>query len=174
MALPDYIKFTEGTAKSWKASGGDYAITLTSVANGNGRQGAKGDLGAFWARTWVVMLVADLAAAGTNDTELELYSGESPSATAGTDNPGGLSGTDATFNTTPTEYKKQLTPIGGLAVSANAGTALQKQLFEFVPKCRYQSPVVVNRSGQALGATAGNFEIRFIPKEEVLADTVTG
>ena len=36
MALPDYFKLGPGTAKTIKNSGGDAAITLASLANGNG------------------------------------------------------------------------------------------------------------------------------------------
>ena len=49
MALPDYFKVSEGTAKTIRNSGGTAAITLASLANGNGtsaggRQSATLDL----------------------------------------------------------------------------------------------------------------------------------
>jgi len=105
---------------------------------------------------------------------LELYWAPSPSATAGTDNPGGLSGTDATFNTTPDEYKQQLVYVGSIILSNNAATAVQKQVLELYPPCRYGMPVVVNKSGKTLGATATDHEVRLLPIAEGIYDTITG
>lgn len=172
MALPDYIKNEVGSAITWKSSGGTYALTCTSVTDGNGRQGVKGDLGVNRARIWDVLFTSSVGSAATAGKEIELYWGPSDSATAGTDNPGGLSGTDTTFNTTPDEYKLQLVFIGSLVLSNNAGTGIQKQWFAFVPPQRYGSPVVVNKSGQTLGATAGDHTLTFIPREEAIEDTV--
>lgn len=171
MALPDFLKAEVGTAKTWKSSGGDYALTCTSVTNGNGRQGAKGDLGASRARVWEVLFTSSVGSAATAGNEIELWWGASTSATAGTDNPGGLSGTDATFNTAPDEYKQQLIFIGSLALSNNAGTGVQKQRFVFSPPCRYGMPVVVNKSGQTLGSTAGDHTVTLTPIEEAVEDT---
>ncbi len=173
MSVSAYSLNTTGTALSWKASSGDYAITLTSLTNGSARQGVKGDLGAFWAQRWGVLLASAVGSAATNGLVLELYWASSPSATAGTDNPGAASGTDASF-ATPAEYKLQLDFLGNLNLSNNAGTAVQDQMFEFFPRFRYGMPVLVNSSGQTLSATAGNHEIRLIPIEHPLATTVTG
>lgn len=172
MALPDFLKNEVGTPKSWKASGGDYGLTCTSVSNGNGRQGAKGDLGANRARIWDVLLTSSVGSAATAGLEIELYWAASDSGTAGTDNPGGTSGTDATFNTTPDEYKQQLIFIGSLVLSNNASTGIQKQWLSFVPPCRYGMPVVVNKSGQTLGGTAGDHTVTLTPREEAIEDTV--
>jgi hypothetical protein len=174
MALPDYFLNEVGTAKSWKSSGGDYTLTLTSVTNGNGRQGAKGDLGANWSRRFIAMLASSVGVAATAGTEIELWWAPSTSATAGTDNPGGAGGTDATFNTTPDEYKQQLIFIGSLILSNNAGTGIQKQYFEFFPPTRYGMPVVVNKSGQTTGSTASDHEVRLTPTAEGVYDTITG
>lgn len=173
MALPDFLKYEVGTAKSWKSSGGDYAITLTSVTNGNGRQGAKGDMGANRARIWDVLFTSSVGTAVTAPTqELELWWAASDSATAGTDNPGNCDGTDNTYNTTPDEVKQQLLFIGSLILSNNRGTNIQKQWLSFSPPCRYGMPVVVNKTGQTLGSTAGDHTLTFIPREEAVEDTV--
>jgi hypothetical protein len=172
MALPDFLKYEVGTSKTWLSSGGDYAITLTSVTNGNGRQGAKGDLGANRARIWDVLFTSSVGSAATAGNEIELYWAPSNSGTAGTNNPGGTSGTDATFNTTPDEYKNQLVFIGSIVLSNNAGTGIQKQWLAFSPPCRYGMPVIVNKSGQTLGSTAGDHTITLIPREEGVEDTV--
>lgn len=173
MAVSAYGLLTAGTSLSWKASGGDYAITLTSLANAAARQGAKGDLGEYWRRRWSVLLAASCAVAPTAGNQLELWWAGSPSATAGTDNPGGASGTDASFGT-PGEYKFQLHRIGFLYLSNNAGTGVQRQTFDFFPRFRYGMPVLVNSSGQALGSTAGDHEIRLTPLDDVLATTNGG
>lgn len=172
MALPDFVKFEVGTSKTWKSSGGDYAITLTSVSNNNGRQGAKGDLGANRARIWEVLFTSSVGSAATAGNEIELFWAASDSATAGTNNPGNTYGTDNTYNTTPDEYKLQLIYIGSLILSNNAGTAVQKQRFLFSPPCRYGMPVVVNKSGQTLGSTAADHSIVLTPVEEAVEDTV--
>lgn len=172
MSLIGAMKYEVGTPITWKASGGTYGLTLTSVTNNNGRQGAKGDLGADRARIWDVLFTASVGSAATAGNEIELWWAASDSATAGTDNPGGTSGTDATFNTTPDEYKLQLIFIGSLILSNNAGTAIQKQYLAFVPPCRYGMPVVVNKSGQTLGATAGDHTVTLTPREEVQNTTV--
>lgn len=173
MAISLYAKNAVGTALSWKSSGGDYAITLTSLVNAAARQGAKGDLTAYWAQRWAVILKSAVGSAATNGNMLELYWAGSPSATAATDNPGGADGTDNSFGT-PGEYKLQLLPIGNLVLSNNAGTGVQTQMFEFYPRLRYGMPVLVNSSGQTLSSTAGNHEIRLIPIEVPLTTTVTG
>jgi len=112
-----------------------------------------------------------VGSAATAGNEIELYWASSNSATAGTNNPGGTSGTDATFNTTPDEYKLQLVFIGSLILSNNAGTAIQEQHLAFSPPMRYGMPVVVNKSGQTLGGTAGDHTITLIPREEAQEDS---
>ncbi len=175
MSLPDYFLREVGTAKSWKASGGDYGLTCTSVTNGNGRQGAKGDLGQYRVTSWIPFVTFSVGSAPTAGVEIEVWWAPSDSGTAGTDNPGGTSGTDATFNTTPNEYKQQLIFLGSLILSNNAGTGIQKQyLPAFVPPTRYGMPVVVNQSGQTMGGTAGDHTITMIPDAEGVYDTITG
>lgn len=173
MSVNGYAKLTPGTPISWKASGGDHVLTLTSLANGSARQGDKGDLGQYFARRWAVLVSIQLGSAGVNGDSVEVFWAASPTATAGTDNPGSCTGADAAFGT-PAEYKLQLIPIGLLAVSNNAGTNVQTEVFELTPPCRYGMPVIVNSSGVSFGATAGNFEVRLIPIEEPVTTTVTG
>lgn len=171
MALPDYFKNEVGTAKSWKSSGGDYAITLTSLANAAAREGGKGDLGSAWARRWAVLFASSVASAATTGNEIELWWGPSFSGTAGTDNPSNLTGADAALSN-PDELKAQSIFIGGLALSNARGTNIQKAYFEFYPPTRYGTPFVVNKSGQALGSTAGDHEVRLVPTEENVQDAV--
>jgi hypothetical protein len=173
VSVSAYNLLTPGTPLTWKASGGDYAITLTSLANAAARQGAKGDLGAYWRRRWAIHLAASCASAPTAGNQLELWWAGSPSGTAGTDNPGAATGADAAF-ATPGEYKFQLMFVGALYLSNNLGTGIQKQQFEFFPRFRYGMPVLVNSSGVALGGTAGDHEIRLTPVDDVAASTSAG
>lgn len=172
MALPDYIKNEVGTSITWLGSGGTYAMTFASITNNNGRQGVKGDLGANRARIWDVLFTSAVGSAATAGNEIELWWAASNSGTAGTNNPGGTSGTDATFNTTPDEYKQQLLFIGSLVLSNNAGTGIQKTWLSFVPPCRYGMPVYVNKSGQTGSATENLHGVTLIPREEGIEDTV--
>lgn len=172
MALPDFIKNVVGTLITWLGSGGTYAMTFAGITNGNGRQGAKGDLGANRARIWDVLFTSSVAVAAANGSEIELWWAASNSATAGTNNPGNTDGTNNTYNTTPDEVKQQLIFIGSLILSNNRGVNIQKQWFSFCPPCRYGMPVIVNKSGQTLGATEADHGITLIPREEAQEDTV--
>lgn len=172
MALPDYFKIESGASPiTWKASGGSYAITCTSLANGSAREGVKGDLATPRGRRWLVSLETKLAAGGTNGNEIELYFSQSDNATAGTGNAGGATGTDAAFSNA-SELKLQMIPVGSIAVANSAGTGLQRQHFEFIPIARYVCPVIVNNSGQAFSGTAGDTIITLTPIEESIQDTV--
>ena len=169
MSLPDYFKLSAGTEISWKQSGGTYAISLASVANGGARQGAKGDLGSTWHPHYVVLFSSAVAAAATSGRQIELYWAESPSATAGTDNPGNTSGTDSAYSN-PDQYKYQLVFLGSLVLANAAGTDRQTVMLHLFPRCRYGFPVVVNDSGQTLHATADRHEIRLIPIQQAVVD----
>jgi len=171
MALPDYFKCEAGTAKSWKNTGGDGALTLTSLANAGVREGAKVDLGAAWAQEWLVMFASAVGSAATNGLTLDLYWADSTSGTAGTDNPGNTSGTDGALSN-GSELVKQLTFVGSLNLSNARGTNVQKQFFSLFPRSRYGMPVVVNSSGQTLSGTAADHEVRLTPVEANVQDAV--
>ena len=160
-----YADYFPGTAKVWKSSGGDYAITLASLANNAGREGAKGDLNdaTYGAPAFLdVFVTGSVGSAATNGLQIEYYFGESTSATAGTDNPGGLTGADASVSN-PDEKKLQTFLIGGLILSNALGTGVQKQAFTYFPTARYLIPLVVNKSAQTLGSTAADFAITVTP-----------
>ncbi len=171
MALPDYSYLVAGTPITWKDSGGTYAMTLASLASAAARQGPKSATlvdGTYGMPELLeILLLATMDVAAANGTVLELYLGESSSATAGTDNPGNLSGTDAALSN-PSEYKLQLDLVGSLNLSNARGTSQQAQRFRYFPTCPYIMPVLVNLGGQALDS-AGN-EIRVTPYYRTLAD----
>lgn len=169
MALPDYLKRALGTAITWAASGGDQTLTLTSLANNAGRQGGKADLGSAWSQEYLAIIESSVASAASNGLELELWWAASVNATAGTDNPGGLSGADGSVSN-PDEVKYQCQFVGALPFSNGLGTAVQRTYKVFRPQSRYGFPVLVNKTGQALGATAGDHKVRLVPLQEVIAD----
>jgi hypothetical protein len=141
----------QGTAKVWKASGGDYAITLAGLADGAGRMGQKGDLadpsGRFSPR-WAVTVELNMDAAPVAGSVIEIY------WAASRDNatfPGGASGADAAYKPGEEgEWKRQLLLIGCLVLTADAESVIQTAVFEFWPPARYGCPVLINMAGQPL------------------------
>lgn len=150
--MANEVLIKTGTAKVWKASAGDYALSLASLANNAARQGAKGDLGVTRARRWNVLVEIQMEVAPTAGNLIELFWSSSPSATAATQNTGGASGSDAAYKAgEEDEWKKQLAFIGALVVTADDETSFTQTMeFVFEPTHRYGMPVVVNKSGQAL------------------------
>lgn len=169
MALPDTIGLKAGTAISWTSSGGTYAVTLTNLANDAGREGAKGDLGVNWARQWNVLFESKPVSAPTDGVHLELYWCQSTNATAGTDNPGNLTGADAAV-TSPDQTKRQLTYLGPLVISNALGAVVQRQRFDLFPLCRYGFPIVVNKTGVALSATGTDHKVTLTPAIDEVID----
>lgn len=172
MALPDKSVLIAGTAVEWSTTGGK-TITLTSLANAAGREGGK-------SATWVdgtsglpelleIRFESAVAVAATQGLELELYIGESDSATSGTANPGNLTGADAGLSN-PDELKLQLVYVGSIVLSNARGTNVQTQRMLFRPTCAYTVPLVVNKSGQALSGTAGNHKIVMTPMYRHIID----
>ena len=166
--MANEVLVKQGTAKVWKNSGGDYAITLAGLADNAARQGVKGDLGAAFASRYAVTLEINLDVAPTAGNTIELY------WAASRDNatfPGGASGTDAAYKAgEEDEWKKQLLLIGALVVTADADAVVQTQVFVFSPPARYGAPVIVNKSGQAFEGDDDSHQLTFA----ALIDEVQG
>lgn len=162
-----YSDLEKGTAITWTSSGGDKVLTLTSLANSAAREGDK-------SASWVdgtkglpeiieVRVETKVGSAVTAPTQpVELYIGESDNATAGTDNPGNLTGADAGLSN-PDELSSQITFVGAINLSNARGTNIQKQRFRFKPVCPYSIPVIYNRSGQTLGSTGTDHKVVMTP-----------
>jgi hypothetical protein len=150
--MANEVLIKSGTAKVWKASGGDFALSLASLANNAAREGVKGDLGATRARRWSVLVEIKMEVAPTAGNVIEIYWSSSPSSTPGTQNTGGAAGSDQAYKAgEEDEWKKQLAFIGALVVTADDETTFTQTMeFVFEPTHRYGMPVVVNKSGQAL------------------------
>ncbi len=168
--MPNYPTLVAGTAKVWASTGGDYLLTLTSLANAALREGGKGD---FFDATFgnpevlEVLLETAVASAATDGNAVELLFGESDSATAGTNNPGSLTGTDQTV-TNGAQVRRQLNFAGALSLSNGLGTGVQRQRFVYFPTQRYVIPAVYNASGQALSGTASNHRLTVTPFYRVI------
>lgn len=152
--MANEILIKTGTPLVWKAAGGDYAITLASIAVNAARQGVKGDLGATRAARWSVQLFTNLDVAPTPGDVIELWWSSSSSAVAGTENTGAASGVDAAYTGSAAgsvdETKHQMDYIGGLILTPDADAVTQSQQFVFFPLLRYGMPVLVNKADQIL------------------------
>ena len=130
----------------------DVQLDLTGVAAGGGaRQAAKTDLGATWARLWAIDACLEFESAPTDAGLVEFYWAPSPSATAGTGNAGGTTGTDAAFTDTVGNLA-QMQRVGSLALRNNVINI--GHVGVFMPTFRYGNLVVVNQGSTALRSTA--------------------
>ena len=175
MALPDSFKVSSGTAKTIKNSGGDAAITLASLANGNGtstgaRQSASsisepiGQDGGGW-RDF------ELAATPTAGNAVNLFASWHSATGAGKAN---TSGTDASYTGYSNNIDaatKQLEYLGSHICTSRATSTVQKSFVGVIfPKSRYLNLVVDNRSGAAFHSADTNQVITLTPLEETIED----
>ncbi len=142
-------------------------IDLTSLADGAAREGAKADLGATRAARYSVTLRIELDVAAASGAVVDLYMGQSPHGTAGTANPGGLTGADAAYTGTAGDSVGdsivQCSWVGSLACTSDADTVIQQSTFAFVPSERYVIPVVFNNAGQAFEGDAVEMSVLMTP-----------
>lgn len=174
MALPDSILTVVGDAQIVFRDSTDFSPTaandlrqgsptlvqldMTSVANTAARQSAKVDLGANRPPLYFVMAALEFAATPTAGAICEAWWAYSPSATAGTANPGGVSGSDADYTGYSSNLDAslvQLQYIGHFVTTAQATGTVQVGNFGFFrPWFRYGSLVVKNVSGAAFHSDA--------------------
>lgn len=175
MALPDSFKMASGTNIVFRNTGGQAAISYASLANaaapatsGGARQSVKYDFGALRNEVFDVYMSCEMAATPTSGAVIDVYLNPSSSNTAGTDNLGNCSGTDAAYTGYTNDIEvgiRQLIPIGAMVLSAYATANIQAGYVGSVsvPK-RYGSIVVVNRGGSAFHSTETNQFITFVPR----------
>lgn len=174
--MANSIPINEGTPIVWADVGGDFGdspiagtnqITLVSLANAAARQGVKVGLGDPRAEIYEITLRVELDVAATSGLTVDLYMGSSPHTTAGTANPGGLTGADAAYTGTAgdslADSLKQLDYIGSLICTADAATVVQQQSFKYSPANQWVMPVVFNQSGQAFEGDDIEMSIIMIP-----------
>jgi hypothetical protein len=178
MALPDYFKVSEGTAKTIKSSAGSAAITLASLANGNGttaggRQAASLDLGANWAQRWRLECNFELAATPTAGNAINLFASWNSATGAGDGNTSGSDAAYTGYSNNIDAATKQLEFLGAHICTAQATATVQKSLVGIIfPKGRWLNLVVDNRSGAAFHSTDTNQVITLTPLEESIEETV--
>lgn len=174
MAIQAAFRQQAGVLKTYKGSGGDAAITMTSVANAAARQGVKLDLGSAaqadgtFATLWSLQASCDLAATPTAGNTIDFYLSTSDSSVAGTGNTGGASGTDAAYtgiSSDLTASLKLLQYIGSMICTADV-TVQVGHVGTFRPVSRYVCLIVVNNSGAAFVANATNTQFVFRPLED--------
>ena len=171
MALPDTLKIVAGTPLVF-ANSGEYVptdagqpstidadIDLGALGVGALRQSVKLDLGsANLDVEWETTAYIEFHSAPTAGGEVSFYLGFSSSATAGQDNPGNLSGTDAAYvgygaaAADGIEALPQLMWIGSLIVTADADIQVAN-LGTFMPLRRYASLVVYDNTDTAIANT---------------------
>jgi hypothetical protein len=169
MAITSAFRQQVGTTKVFKSSGGNVNITTASLANTAGRQSAKTDMGATFAPVWALEVDVELAATPTAGNTIDFYWGPSSSSTAATDNPAGLSGSDAAYSgysSNLTASLKQLIYIGSLITTTQATTTVQKGFVGYLfPPQRYGILVIVNNAGSAFHTSDTNMQFVFTPLE---------
>jgi len=178
VALPDFFKVSEGTAKTIRNSGGSAAITLASLANGNGtsaggRQSASLDMGANWAQRWRLECNFELAATPTASNAINLFASWNSATGAGDGNTSGSDAAYTGYSNNIDASTRQLEFLGSHICTAQATPTVQRSLVGVIfPKGRYLNLVVDNRSGAAFRSTDTNQVITLTPLEESIEDTV--
>lgn len=176
VALPDSFKVGPGTAKTIKNSGGDAAITLASLANGNGtsaggRQSATLDLGTLWAQRWRLDADFELAATPTAGNAINLYASWNNATGAGKGNTSGSDAAYSGYSSNLDASAKHLEFLGAHVCTSQATATVQKSFVGVIfPKGRYLNLVVDNRSGAAFHSTDTNQVITLTPLEETIED----
>lgn len=180
MALPDYLKFEQGTAIIWGeagATGGSLTVTdtlsLDGLANAAGRMGESVDLGSTWDQDYIAILIVETGTAPTAGNTVELYLAWSFD---NTNWPGKVTGSDAAYPSTVANNKLQLgLPVSVLIATNDSNTVLKQNGVVFRPKSRYVTPVVVNLLGQAFRdettATDNDSRVVLVPLRSLIQDT---
>lgn len=156
--MANEILVKNGTQTTWTSSGGDKAITLTSLANNAGRIGASLDRGATRSRRLRFTVQVDFATSPTDGTTVDLYLVTSDN---NTNWDGGTSPTDAALGSADT--LRNYIFVGSL-VCDNLTSPNQLQSFEIECGARYIAPVLYNNAtGQALTSTGTDQKIILTP-----------
>ena len=145
----------------------DVAFDLTSVAAAEAEGSVQADLGANRAPEYAVHAAIEMAVAPVTGTTFDFYWAPSVNATAGSGNPGYVTGTSAAYTGTPgtlAEGLKQLMFIGSMVMGADATATIQMAFIAvFAPPTRYGSLIVVNNTAQATHNDVVEQAVSFTP-----------
>lgn len=169
MALPDYSTLEKGTAVTWANTGGTKVLNGKALTNTSIRQGDKSaslieTTGSARGMPEFIEWTFEtkVQSAPTAGNEFILYLGCSSSATAGTDNPAGLTGADGTGPNA--DVLPDLDLVGALIMSNNLGTGLQRRSgMKFYPYKEYVIPVIQNSTGQTTSNVDGETIVTMTP-----------
>lgn len=176
MALPDYLKIGRGTPLVGQSSGGDWAITLASLAASNGtstggRQSSTIDLGALWDQDWQIETEFEKAATPTDKVTDLIYASFHGSTGAGF---GNTSGSDASYtgysNNNQAACDNHLKLIGRHVNTVQATSTVQKSNNSgiFRPTGRYMNLVLMAYA--AFHSSDANCKIRLVPQQYSIQD----
>lgn len=146
------------TALQWLASAGDELLTLTSLASGAGRQGARHDFGAsakareYTWRAWVKFATTPVVG-----EVIDIYWISSDGSHPDNDDGTGDAAVSAE------DKLRGLTKIGRIVVDEASTTPEFTGKGEFEIFERYGHPVFWNRTADALSATAGDHGFKLTP-----------
>jgi hypothetical protein len=146
-----------------------HQINLTSIAAGAARQSDKVSLsaGTIRAESYGVMAAIEFASAPAGTGTVDFYWATSPSATAGTGNPGNVTGVDGAYSGYSSNLVASLAHlrfIGSMPVTVQGTTVVQvATIGEFVPTEQWGSLVVVNNGSVAFVADAVEMSVLFTP-----------
>ena len=145
----------------------DVALDLTDVAAGAAEGSAKADLTATWAPQYAVHAAIEFATEPVTGTAVEFYWAPSVNSTAGSGNPGYVTGTSAAYTGTPgtlAEGLAQLMLIGIMPMGADCtGTIQMGFVGVFAPPTRYGSLIVFNNTADAFHSDAVEMGVSFTP-----------
>lgn len=161
--MANEILVKQDTDVVWTSAGGDETLTLTSLADGNGRAGDEHDFGATFAPRVRISLEVDINAAPTAGETIDVYWASSHD---GTDYDGECTGSDAAYNSE--DDMARLHYVGSLVCSND--TDPQRTSWVFALPARYGLPVVSNQCGQALTATGTDQIVTVTPLIDEIQD----
>lgn len=148
-AANDLRKTTDGSMET------DGELVLLNLADAAAAQSAKVDLGANRAETYTCRACIEMqVAAATAGKTVEFYWAPSHHATAGTGNPGAVSGSAAAYSGYSADLAdaiKQLMFIGAMTMTDDGVDSIQVAIVgTFRPLERYGALIVKNECGQII------------------------
>ncbi len=179
MALPDFLRITQGTAIIWGHPGGSGVtrdLSFDNLANATARMGQSADLGEYWDDEYDVFLFGETGTAPAASTTLDLYL---ISSYNGTSWPAKVTGSDAayTLGTSDANLRQAGPPVVSLIATNDADTLLGQDAVIWRPKGRYVVPIVDNNLGVGLRNRTPDSDnlsrVILVPRRLAQVDTVS-
>lgn len=143
----------------------DVQIDMTGLATGGAREAAKADLTTPRAALWTVDACLEFESAPADGGVVDFYWGASPSTTAATGNPAGLTGSDAAFTDTVGNLG-QMQFIGAMTLRNNVINIGHVGIFS--PAYQYGILLLVNNGTTAFRSTATAMDETHIVMTEII------